>query len=209
MSKWLVLVLSSLLSFGAMAQAAFVEGKDYVAIKDPVRTSDPSKVEVTEVFWYGCGHCNNFRPIFEQWENQQAEDVTVLHSPAMWNKNMEVHAAIYYTAEVLGKQKEMHKPIFDAMHIQKKRLLKSKEISALFAEHGVENDEFEKTFKSFGVRSMVQQAGARARGYGITGTPEVIVNGKYRTSASMSGSHPRMLQVVDFLVAKERAELGS
>ena len=72
MSKWLVFACVALYSMmGSMivaAQEQFVAGKHYVVIDTPVSTSDPTKIEVTEVFWYGCPHCNTFRPAFEQWK---------------------------------------------------------------------------------------------------------------------------------------------
>ena len=120
---------------------------------------------------------------------------------------MVTHARIFYTAKALGKLDAMHKDIFDAMHLQKQKLLNSAQIAALFEKHGVDQEAFDKTFKSFGVNSQVRQAEARAKGYGIAGTPELVVNGKYRLSASLVGSQPNMLKVAEFLIAKERAAL--
>ena len=56
----------------------------------------------------------------------------------------------------------------------------------------------------FGVRASVQQADARTRGYGVTGVPALIVNGKYRVTGDKAGSNEGMLEVVDFLVQMER-----
>jgi thiol:disulfide interchange protein DsbA len=215
MTKWLALGVIALTSIAffpqdkALAQDKFVEGKDYMLIKSPVRTSDPKKIEVTEVFWYGCPHCRDFRPGFEQWKKQQPEDVVVLHSPGMWNDRMKTHAKIFYTAKTLGLLDKMHVEIFDAYHNKKQKLVKTGEIYGLFEKHGIDKDKFEKTFKSFGINSMVQQANSRARGYGITGTPEVIVNGKYRISASMTGSQAKMMKVAEYLIEKERAAMAS
>jgi len=204
MSKWLIVAFISVLSMGTIAQKQFVVGQHYQVLTKPVRTADPSKIEVTEVFWYGCPHCNTFRPVFEQWKNQQDDTVYTEHSPAIWNKSMIVHARIFYTAKTLSKFEEMHKEIFDAMHIQRKRLLKEAEIYTLFQKHGVSKEMFNKVYSSFGVKSMVQQAEARARSYGITGTPEVIINGKYRTSGRMAGS-AGVFKVVEYLIEKEKA----
>ncbi len=206
MFRWLIVAFISVLSLGSvgtMAQDQFVAGQHYEVIKKPVRTSNPDKIEVTEVFWYGCPHCNRFRPVFEQWKQQQGDSVNVVHSPAMWNKGMVVHARIFYTAKTLGKDKVMHKEIFDAMHIKRKRLLKESEIYTLFEKHGVSKEKFNKVFSSFGVNSQVQQAESRARSYGITGTPEIIVNGKYRTSGRIAGN-ANVFDVVNFLVQKEK-----
>lgn len=196
-----------MLSQPASAQAVYQEGKDYAVLPNPVRTTDPSKIEVAEVFWYGCPHCNTFRPLFEQWKKQSGDDITVQHTPAMWSKSMAVHAQIFYTAKVLGKLDVMHKEIFDAMHVGKKKLLAEKQIYTLFEKHGVDKSTFDKTFSSFGVNSQVQQAASRARGYQITSTPTVVVNGKYRVLMNRGDSFDKVMKVADYLVNKERAAL--
>lgn len=212
MFKWLIFSAVALLAVTlfpqekTMAQQKYIEGRDYVLIDKAAPVANSDKIAVTEVFWYGCSHCNTFRPVFEQWKKQQQGDVAIERSPAMWNKNMATHARIFYTAESLGKLDVMHKAIFDAMHKERKKLLSNKQIAALFAQYDVNQETFEKTFKSFGVNGKVKKADARARAFGITGTPEVIVNGKYRTSARLAGSNQKMIQVLDYLVSKERAE---
>lgn len=183
----------------------YIEGKHYVLTKKEAPTRDPGKIEITEVFWYGCPHCNQFRPIFEEWKKQQATDVDVDHSPAIWSKPMTAHAQIFYTAKALDLDEKMHKAVFDKMHKEKKRLTSDKEIKALFADFGVDEETFEKTYNSFWVRTQVQQAGQRAKDYyGINGTPEVIVNGKYRISGRMVGTHAEVLKVAEYLIEKER-----
>ncbi|MBX2809559.1 MAG: thiol:disulfide interchange protein DsbA/DsbL [Cellvibrionaceae bacterium] len=193
----------------ASAQESFVAGKHYVLIDKPVPTADPKKIEVTEVFWYACPHCNRFHPVIDQWKQQQQDDVDVQHSPAMWKKPMLTHARIFYTAQALGLQEVMHKPVFDAIHIEKKRLLAFDEIFALFEKQGIARKKFHQVFLSADVSAKVKQADMRARSYGIAGTPEVIVNGKYRINTRMAGSQANMLKIADFLVNKERQVLFS
>ncbi|WP_233709881.1 thiol:disulfide interchange protein DsbA/DsbL [Pseudomaricurvus albidus] len=190
------------------AAPAFKEGTHYVELDNPVRTKDPSKIEVTEVFWYGCGHCFQFEPIVHQWSEKLPADVAFVRSPAMWNGAMEVHAHAFYVAKALGILDEVHQPLFNALNLERKRLANVDELADFFAQYGVDKETFEKTYKSFGVTSQVKQADARARSYKITGTPEVVVNGKYRISARMAGGQKQMLDVADFLVAKIRDEQG-
>ena len=190
----------------AQAPSKYVEGTHYQRIVTPIKTRNNDKIEVMEVFWYGCPHCSQFRPMFEAWKKQQGADVAIDHSPAMWNKPMIAHAHMFYTAKAFRIQEKMHKEIFDAMHLNKKRLTSKKEIYTLFEKHGISEEDFNKTFDSFGIKSQVQQASARARGYGITGTPEVVVNGKYRISGRMTGSQGEMLKVASYLIEKERRE---
>lgn len=188
--------------------ANFVAGTHYEVLPQPVPTSDPGKIEVTEVFWYGCGHCFDFEPIIEKWSESLADDVVLVRNPAMWDQQgiMERHARIYYTARALGVFEKIHKATFEAMNLHKNPLETEKAIAKLFEQNGVSNEDFTKAFHAFGVNSAVRQAEARQRGYRTQGTPEVVVNGTYRVSGRMAGSHQGMLDVTDFLIEKIRNE---
>jgi len=200
-------IMASVMACAEEPASSYEAGTHYQVIDTPVRTIDPDKIEVTEVFWYGCGHCFTFAPLVEAWAEKQPEDVVVRHSPAIWRDVMNTHARIFYTAKALGKLKELHGEIFRAMHQGKKSLASEREIAELFAAHGVDKETFSKTFNSFGVRSQVQQADARQRGYGITSTPTLVVDGRYRiTGSNLTGGQAEMLKVAEFLVEKIRQE---
>lgn len=201
-------LLTLAVASSAMAQETWKAGEDYDVISPAIRTTEPDKVEVHEFFWYGCGHCYNFEPLVVQWKKTLPEDVVVKGSPAIWNKPMELHAQAFYTAEVLGVLDDVHLPMFQALNVDGKRLLSEKEIGALFEKHGVDREEFSKAFNSFGVGSMTRQANARARAAKVTGTPEMMVNGKYRITTRKAGSQANMLKIADFLIEKERAALA-
>jgi thiol:disulfide interchange protein DsbA len=197
-----------LIPFAAQTRAAdplYIEGTHYERLPEAVRTADPARIEVVEVFWYGCGHCYQLEPLIKKWKPSLAADVDFRRSPAMWNKLMAVHAQAFYAAQVLGVLEKMNDPLFAALNVDRKKLETEDEIAALFAQNGVKEEDFRKAFNSFGVQSSVKQADARQRSYRITGTPEMIVNGKFRVSARLAGSPEAALKVVDFLVEKERA----
>lgn len=196
-----VLVLTTTLANGT----DYVAGKHYTVLDEPVRTGDASKIEVTEVFWYGCGHCYSFEPLLEKWRKTLPADVVLLRSPAIWHPTMELHARAYYAAKALNVLDALHPALFDAMNIGHDKLATEDDIKKIFTAHGVDGDTFSKTFNSFGVGSAVGQADARQRSYKVTGTPEIVVEGKYRVSASQAGGHEAMLAVVDHLIATERA----
>jgi thiol:disulfide interchange protein DsbA len=206
----LTLGLLVLLPLGACAQeTSYTEGVHYDPVSPALRTRDPGKIEVLEFFWYGCGHCYNFEPLLSQWKKTLPEDVDFVPSPAMWNAPMALHAQAFYTAQALGVLDTMHNAIFAAMNVDKKRLGSPAEIAQLFTANGVDEEAFTRTFKSFGVNSQVKQAESRARGAGITGTPEIVVAGKYRVTTRKAGSQSAMLKIVDYLIARERAAAGS
>jgi thiol:disulfide interchange protein DsbA len=97
-----------------------------------------------------------------------------------------------------------HTALFEALHIKKRKIRSQQDLADFFEERGVNPEKFNKTYSSFGVTSQVGQAKARMRGYRTQGTPEMIVNGKYRVTTRMSKGFNGMLQVASFLIEKER-----
>ena len=205
-----LLLIGSLLPFMALAQDAapaaekFQAGKHYQVIAVPVRTANQEKIEVNEVFWYGCPHCYHFEAVLEPWVKKLPEDVDFQRTPAIWRDNMEPHSRAYYVAKQLNVLDSMHAIIFKAMQEEKNELANEDQVAALFAAHGVDDAAVRKAYNSFSVQSLTKQGDARVRSYGITGTPEIIVNGKYRISSRDAGSQEAMLDVASFLVEKER-----
>jgi thiol:disulfide interchange protein DsbA len=197
------LLVLPLLAASAGAQD-WQEGEHYDVISPAIRTTSDDKIEVTEFFWYGCGHCYNFEPQLTQWKKSLGDDVVVVGSPAMWNGLMEVHAKAFYAAEALGVLDKVHMPLFQALNVDRRRLASEDEIADLFAANGVDRDEFRNAFNSFGVGSQVRQANARARAAKISGTPEMMVAGKYRISTRKAGSQADMLKLASYLIEKER-----
>lgn len=203
----LAVLLLAPLALSALAQPArYVAGTHYVELAAPVPTLNPDRIEVVEVFWYGCGHCFRFEPLIENWEANKPADVDFVRFPGMWNDLMKVHAQAFYTAEALGKVDELHNPIFEAINIQGSRLQNERQLSDFFVQHGVSADDFKSAFNSFGVRTKVNQAEAKMRQYQVRSTPNMIVNGKYLVSTGEAvPTQEAMLDVVNFLVDLERS----
>lgn len=207
------------LAISAYAQPArYVSGTHYVELPNPVRTQDPSKVEVVEAFWYGCTHCFRFEPLLHDWVSKLPDDVNFVLFPAQWNGLMQIHSQIFYTSEALlaagkidqVKFDELHEAAFNAINLQGNRLQNERQIGALFAEHGVSEADFSATFNSFAVRTKVNQGDRRMQDYQVRSTPNMIVNGKYLISTGQAvTTQQEMLNVVDFLIGLERQALGA
>ncbi|MGQ9424856.1 thiol:disulfide interchange protein DsbA/DsbL [Gilvimarinus sp. F26214L] len=201
----------ALLSFPVLAQnpqasPAFREGVHYLVLPEPVPVEDPDKIEVTEVFWYGCSHCFRFEPLVLDWKKDLPEDVNFVQVPAMWSRPMETHARAYYTARQLGILEDVHQAIYDAINVERKRLNSAEEVAELFARHGAEEEETVRVFNSAETTALLKEADTKARGYQITGTPQLIVHGRYRIQSTRQVPHSKMFEVADFLVDKVRAE---
>ena len=219
MPKLLTTLLATLMvsvTFGAIAEdkstaaeQKYIAGTHYQVLDTPVRTSNPNLIEATEVFWYGCSHCYSFEPTIAEWKKTLPDDVVFVQNPAIWHPTMELHARAFYTAKVLGILEKMHPIIFEEMNLRKNKLANEGAVSDLFEANGIAPEKFAKTFNSFGINSAVKQAEARQRSYQIKGTPEMIVNGKYRITARMGGGQGGMMKIVDYLIDVERKIMSS
>ena len=183
----------------------YVAGTHYEVIEEPVRTADPNKIEVTEVFWYGCPHCYAFEPLINSWAEKLPSDVSFVRSPGMWNAMMETHAQIYYVAEELGALDKVHGVAFDEIHQKGNYLDNEKAVKDMFVAQGVSAEDFDKTWGSFAMTSAVKKAGTRMRDYGVSSVPCLIVNGKYLITINDGvTTQADMLKVADYLVSTER-----
>ena len=204
--------LVTLLSFGSASFGQierFVAGTHYQEIANPVNTNDSSKVEVIEAFWYGCSHCFRFEPLIADWEDNTPDYVDFVRFPALWNGLMKVHAQVYYAAEALESLDVLHEQIFNAINVERNMLQNEDQIGDLFEQHGVSQSDFESAFNSFSVRTKVNQAEKRMTDYGIRSTPNMIVNGKYLVATGENvRTQQEMLDIVDFLVEKERSAMS-
>jgi len=194
------------MSFIAQASAAsWEEGTHYQVLDTPVRTASDSGVEVAEVFWYGCPHCYTFKPLVESWAEDLPEDVNYVKIPAALGSSWEPHAKAFYALEAMGELDKVHDALFDALAGERRPLNSGEALADFVSGYGVDGEEFLKNYNSFGVNAKMQQAQSKIRGARVTGTPTMLVNGKYRVTASMAGSHEAALEVVDYLIEQERA----
>ena len=190
------------------APAAIEEGKQYEVLEGAAKPSARRKIEVTELFWYGCGHCYAFEPILEPWVKKLPADVKFTRSPAMWPTRrpgmpedlMKTHAKLYYAALAMNAVDKLHQPLFDALQKEGKGMYEDAEIAAVVKAAGVDGDKFVATMKSFAVNSQVTQADARQKAFKLSGTPELVVANYYKISASNAGGQKEMLDVADFLI---------
>jgi thiol:disulfide interchange protein DsbA len=168
-------------------------------------SSSPEQIEVTEIFWYGCPHCYTFDPYLESWKENLPGDVSFVRIPAMWNDLLKIHAQAFYTAQVLNLAEEMHTPLFREIHVNGNALNTKPALQEFFSRFGVDAESFDNAFESFTVFKSMQDADNLSRRYRVSSVPAVVVNGKYTTNATIAGSYPNLLEVIDELVAMERA----
>ncbi|TPW18072.1 MAG: thiol:disulfide interchange protein DsbA [Halothiobacillaceae bacterium] len=199
----LTLLWPLLLSTTAMA-IDYEEGIAYQSILPEQPTSTKEKIEVVELFWYGCPHCHRFEPFIERWLESKADYIEFVRVPAILRPEWQIHARAYYTAEALNVLDKIHTPLFEAIHNQKRKLNSEEELTAFFVELGIDEKAFKKAFKSFGVDAKVRRATEMGQRYGVSGTPAVVINGKYRTDGTICKcGFAEVMNIVDALAEKE------
>ena len=182
----------------------FRAGVHYELLDNPTKVRDPSKIEVTEVFWFGCNHCYALEPYISRWKRDIPLDVIFIKSPATWNEMLKTHATIYYTAKALGIEQQFVPAAFNTIQNEGKMLTGNTELEYYFRGFDVEKDRYKAVSTSFGVRNAVDQADRKMKEWKVTGVPSLVVNGKYKVAASRSVRTDELFDVVDFLIEKER-----
>jgi len=178
----------------------YEEGVHYERVVPAQPTSTVGKVEVLELFWYGCQHCFRFEPYLERWLKKKPDNAQFVRMPGVFRASWENHARAFYTAQLLGVFDKIHEPLFDAIHVKKKQLDTMESLRDFFAEQAdVDKNEFIKTFKSFAVDTRLKRAKTMGSRYGVRGVPAIIVNGKYR----VAGGGAESIKIVNYLIEKE------
>ncbi len=189
----------------APAEWKYKEGEDFRRLTTSQGTSSPpDKIEVAEVFWYGCPHCYNFDPILADWKKSLPADVAFVRIPVIWNPTNQAHARLMYTAEALGVLDQLHLAIFKAIHQDGDMLTSEASMMKLFEAAGVDEEAVDEAYKSFGVSSAVKRAENLTRRYGIRSVPVLVVNGKYVTDSPNIKTFGDMLNVTNELIQRER-----
>ena len=204
MTQLLLAALLALTSLGTVADTAFEEGTHYFLVPAPLPTLAADKSEVVELFWYGCPHCYHLEPTLADWLKAKPADVNFRRIPAVFSADWTPHARAFYAAEALGESERLHGPLFKALHADGRKIYSEDALIRFAAEQGFDEKTFTAAYTGFAVDGKVKQAMQYTRGAGITGVPAIIVNGKYRVSVQSAGSEKALMEVVDYLIAKDR-----
>ncbi|WP_207004382.1 thiol:disulfide interchange protein DsbA/DsbL [Trinickia mobilis] len=204
-----ILFLSLGLAAGVVqaTPAAPVAGKDYTVLAAAQPVDVPAgKIEVTEFFWYGCPHCNEFDPYLEAWIKKQGPDVVFKRVPVAFRDDFIPHSKLYYALDSLGLAQQLTPAVFNEIHVKKNYLLTPEDQAKFLATKGVDPKKFMDAYNSFSTQSSMQRVKQLLEDYKIDGVPTIAVQGKYETGPSVTNSLPGTIQVLDYLVSQIRAK---
>jgi protein dithiol oxidoreductase (disulfide-forming) len=205
----------------AARAAAFSEGSDYVLVTPPQQTTVPKgKVEVMEVFSYGCPVCNAFQPVVEKLRRSLPPNAQLVYLPASFNNTAEdwpMFQRAYFAAQFLGVAERTHQAMFDAVwktgelatsDYTTNRLKETQptieQAAAFYARvAGVTAQQFLAMASSFAVDSRMRAADAQIIAMHVNGTPTIIVNGKYRVTRDWRQNSDQFIELIKYLVARD------
>ena len=201
----------------------WVEGKNYDVIEpQQPKVSETDKVEVVEVFSYGCPACNAFHSTVDQMAKELPSSATLVFLPVSFNpaENFPMFQRAYFTAQALGVSEKGSDAMYDAAW-------KTKELSSenpngqglkpsnalptiddaakVYAKFGADPKEFAAVANSFAINTKMKRADELVQKYGVMQTPTIVINGKYRYTVNQAGGYPQSIELAKWLVSKEAA----
>ena len=188
------------------ADFSTLDDSKYTNTAEQLSVAGGEVVEVTELFWFGCGHCFNLERPLKSWLNTKPANAKFTKVPAIFSKRWEFHAKAFYTMKALNVEERVYDDFFTLLHVKRKPVNTENALAAFLANYGKDQKTVENAFNSFAVDSQVRNAIKITKQSGARGVPALIVDGKYLTSQSDAGGTVEMFDVIDKLIAKVAAE---
>jgi thiol:disulfide interchange protein DsbA len=205
----------------AMAQMLWQPGVHFEEIKPAVPTSTPGKIEVTEVFSYGCPYCFRALPLVEKIKASLPAYAQMTYVHAAFNpaEAWPMFQRAYLTAKAMGIADANHEAMFEAiwqtnelplLDPQTQRIAKPlpniADAAKFYARHaGIKAEDFLARSTQPDIDEAVRKSDQLVKAYGVGGTPAYVVNGRYRTGPGIRTSE-EMVRVIDYLVGLEHAK---
>lgn len=198
-----------MLAFSSYASAeAPTMGSEFDAVAQNISTDNPAKIEVMEIFWYGCSHCYQMEAPLHAWVKKLPADVYFKRVPGLPNPSWAPMAKAFYAMETLGVSEKLHSKLFDAIH-KAKTLNPTDEKAAIdwiTAQSGQDKLKVEQAFKSFTMNTSLNRAAQIFKASGATGVPSLVIDGKFITSATMNGGNEQALKTTDYIIDNVRKD---
>lgn len=204
--KKLLAALMLLVSATAMADPQL--GNEFNQTAKTIKTDNPAKIEVLEIFWYGCPHCYHLEPSLATWVKKLPQDVYFKRVPGVPRPDWAPAGKAFYALEALNLSEKLHIQLFDAIHKARtvNPTVEAQLIDWITKQGGQDRKKVEEAFNSFSTNNNVVRAMNTFRDSGATGVPAIIIDGRYITSSSMAGGNQNVLNVTDYLIENVRKE---
>ena len=189
----------------SFAQKKPEDGTEYKSLDKRVAMEAPQgKIEVIEFFWYGCPHCNSFEPQLEAWSKKLPADVVLKRVPVAFRDEFVPQQRLFYSLEAMGRLDDVHRKVFQTIHVDKQPIDKEASIVAWVEKQGLDKAKFQELYNSFAISTKSRRASQLQEAFKVEGVPALGIGGRYYTDGSMAGNMGRALQVTDYLIGEAR-----
>ncbi len=203
-----VLLLAFAAGAQAQAPAALELGRDYIRLDKPYPVVSGDKIEVIEFFYYGCPVCYELEPKLSRWYFNGPGTVLLRRVPALSSDNWDNFAKLFYTLDAMGQLGRLHWPVYDNFHFNGLKLNDEQVAATWVAHNGLDKQKFLSIYDSPQVQEKLATARVLMKALDIKGVPSIVVDGKFLTSARMTGGTSELIQVLQQLVELARKEHG-
>jgi thiol:disulfide interchange protein DsbA len=204
--------IAALPAEGQLPAGKWVPGTSYRVVA-PAQPTDvaPGKVEVIEMFWYGCPHCFALDPVIDSWLKNKPSYIEFVRVPVTWSDVHRAHAHLFYTLKALNQLDTLHPKVFAEIHQNGNMMfvpgdpLATQRAQVQFAkENGISEADFMKAYNGFAVQGELAAADDLVRRYRIDAVPTFVIAGKYETDMQAAGGETNLFQLINDLAASEK-----
>lgn len=199
-----------MLAHAAPALPGITEGVEYNAIEGgrPFRQQAPGKIEVIEVFSYGCPHCAQMQPKLEAWQATLPKSVVLSYMHAAFQQE-DPFMLGYLAADAAKAVSLTHHRMFAAVHENEAlpRNANLQQVTDFYLRSpGVNGKAFTAALadKASMGRKMLATRDFQVRSK-VPGTPALIVDGRYLV---LGNSYENLLgnarKVIDAIAASRK-----
>lgn len=211
--KFFAVLLSAALLIGLLnetsaesANQETLNPENYSVLSTPLEVSTGNKIEVIELFWYGCGHCFALEPSVNKWQKEMPDNVEFVKIPAIFSTRWEFHGKAYYTMEALGVLGKANDAFFHRIHVLRKKINDLNGLIEFLADYDQSAEQVAAAFNSFDVDNKLRNAKRITQNSSAQGVPAFLVDGKFHTSVTLAGGQDNLFKVINQLVEKSASE---
>jgi protein dithiol oxidoreductase (disulfide-forming) len=220
-----LLLIALALPLPALAQLRWVEGRHFTTLPGGVPAeARTGKIEVAEVFSYGCIHCFRSKEEIAKLQAALPADayMSFVHAAFQPAEAWPMYQRAWYTAQAMGIGLANHERMFDAVWttgevalidpktgLVRRPLPTIEEAARFYARAaGVKAADFLKIANSAEINAQMKHADALIQAWRIPGTPSLVVNGRYLVINNSVSNWNDIRTIVLFLVGTERQRLA-
>lgn len=185
----------------------FQLGSDYFEIKPSIPSDSQRDVTIINFMTFGCETCIETKEKLDKWSSSAPYFVSVVNTPVAADMRFIMPVRAYFALKNMNKSDVAEKLLTESAK-QSMDYMKYSVLKSWISKQNVNISDFEKSFDSNDVISIVSNSPQIVGQYHITSVPTIVVDGKYAINYDSIQNTNKLTQLLTFLsnkVAKEKA----